>query len=191
MSSSAPKLTPIVRGARRLFSGSVTRAKQATGGHLHRIEGYSLVDSTVVTGERITSEPFLVGGRKWQLLLYPNGVDAGHRDFVSADLRLAYNVLSDFSSAPATASYRVSILDYAGNPAHSHTVGPRRFSTHGQEVPTGIDELVAKEELRRTAPFILRDDRLNVLCDVAVLTLDREARNKWFMGLRRAFNGYS
>jgi hypothetical protein len=43
-----------------------------------------------------------------------------------------------------------------------------------------VDELVAAEELRRSAPFLLRNDRLNVLCDVSVVEKDSKRHNKWF-----------
>ncbi|KAL6907771.1 hypothetical protein ACP4OV_001941 [Aristida adscensionis] len=135
MSSSTPELMPIFGGARRLFSGSVTRARQVTGAHLHRVDGYSLVEATVGTGRAVRSAPFAVGGRKWQLLVYPNGIDSHHRGFVSADLELAYG------SSPVTASYRVSILDYAGNPAHSGAVEPLRFGKgyySGEETSSGV-----------------------------------------------------
>ncbi|XP_066358446.1 BTB/POZ and MATH domain-containing protein 6-like [Miscanthus floridulus] len=125
--------------ARRLVSGSVTVARQANGSHLHRMDGYSLLQQAIKTGSAVTSSAFSVGGRKWELLLYPNGIDADHRGLVPpsstssrtsdetnlpADLRLAYE---DRGHREATATYRVSILDYAGNPAHSRTVGPCRF----------------------------------------------------------------
>ncbi|XP_066358443.1 BTB/POZ and MATH domain-containing protein 1-like [Miscanthus floridulus] len=191
--------------ARRLLSGSVTVVRQANGSHLHRMDGYSLLEQAIKTGSAVTSSAFSVGGRKWELLLYPNGIDADHRRSVSADLRLAYE---DRGHREATATYRVSILDYAGNPAHSRTVGPCRFEGfHYIDIgsswrtkdeaeermkmkKTSVDELEAAEELRRSAPFLLRNDRLNVLCDVSVVEKDKR-RNKWFMGLDRAFNGFS
>ena len=88
------------------------------------MDGYSLLEQAIKTGSAVTSSVFSVGGRKWELLLYPNGIDADHRGSVSADLRLAYE---DGGRREATATYRVSILDYAGKPAHSRSVGPCRF----------------------------------------------------------------
>ena len=186
--------------SRRLVSGSVTVARRANGSHLHRMDGYSLLEQAIKTGSAVTSSAFSVGGRKWELLLYPNGIDADHRGSVSADLKLADEGLRE-----ATATYRVSILDYAGNPAHSRTVGPCCFEGRsyigsswrtkdeaGELMKkTSVDKLVAAEELRRSAPFLLRNDRLNVLCDVSVVEKDSKRRNKWFMGLDRAFNGFS
>lgn len=186
-SVSAPTLLPFGRLAPGALSGSATRARQATGTHLHRIDGYSLVDGTMATGKAIRSSRFLVGGHHWELLYYPNGVNYAHRGFVSVDLALVGSSTGD--EEEATASYRVTVLDYAGNPVHGRIVGPCTFDRGGSRW-TGIEELVATEELIKTAPFLIKDDRLNVRCDVAVLKMETRPRNKWFMQLDRAINGF-
>ncbi|CAN6223079.1 unnamed protein product [Urochloa humidicola] len=198
MSSPMSKLFPsLFRGGRQLLSsGTATTARRAVGSHVHKIEGYSLVERTVAAGESVRSSPFLVGGRWWQLLVYPNGVGSAHRGFVSADLALA----DDDSIEQATASYRVSILDHAGHPAHTAAVGLRRFwgryDYHSSMRPrmtlwgepradaaeeeeeellrkTGVERLVAVEELRKSAPWLVgNDDILRVQCDVSVTELD-------------------
>ena len=114
----APTLLPFGRLAPGALSGSAMRARQATGTHL-------LVDGAVGTGKAVRASRFLVGGHQWELLYYPNGVNHLHRGFVSVDLALAG--CGPEPSATATASYRVSILDYAGNPVHSRIVGPGTF----------------------------------------------------------------
>ncbi|KAG2630826.1 BTB/POZ and MATH domain-containing protein 4-like [Panicum virgatum] len=188
-SAPAPTLLPFGRLAPGALSGSTTRARQATGTHLHRINGYSLVDGAVATGKAVRSSRFLVGGHQWELLYYPNGVNHLHRGFVSVDLALAGCGCGPEPSSTATASYRVSILDYAGNPVHSRIVGPRAFDRRGSTW-TGVEELVATEELAKTAAFLIKDDRLNVRCDVAVLVVETKPRNKWFMQLDRAINEF-
>jgi len=188
-SAPAPTLLPFGRLAPGALSGSTTRARQATGTHLHRINGYSLLDGAVATGKAIRSSRFLVGGHQWELLYYPNGVNHLHRGFVSVDLALAGCGCGPEPSSTATASYRVSILDYAGNPVHSRIVGPRAFDRRGSTW-TGVEELVATEELAKTATFLIKDDRLNVRCDVAVLVVETKPRNKWFMQLDRAINEF-
>ncbi|WVZ83912.1 hypothetical protein U9M48_031007 [Paspalum notatum var. saurae] len=182
--SSAHTLLPFGPLAPGALSGTVTRARQATGTHLHRIDGYSLVDGTVATGKAIRSSPFVVGDRRWELLYYPNGVNCSHRGFVSVDLALGCG-----ERETATASYRVSILDYAGNPVHSRIVGPRTFERCGARW-NGVEELVSTAELMKTAPFLVRDDCLCVRCDVAVLRMDTKPRNRWFMQLDRAISGF-
>ncbi|CAN6335120.1 unnamed protein product [Urochloa humidicola] len=186
-----PTLLPFGRLAPGALSGSATRARQATGTHLHRIDGYSLVDGTVSTGTAIRSSQFHVGGHQWELLYYPNGVNHLHRGFVSVSLALAG--LAGGAAADgeeATASYRVSILDYAGNPVHSRIVGPRAFDRRGSRW-NGVEELVVAEELVKTAAlFLVKDDRLTVRCDVAVLVTETRPRNRWFMQLDRAINGF-
>ncbi|CAL5092228.1 unnamed protein product [Urochloa decumbens] len=150
-SGPAPTLLPFGRLAPGALSGSATRARQATGTHLHRIDGYSLVDGTVSTGTAIRSSRFHVGGHQWELLYYPNGVNHLHRGFVSVALSLASAAGED---AAATASYR-------------------------------------KIQKKKTAAlFLVKDDRLTVRCDVAVLVTETRPRNRWFMQLDRAINGF-
>ncbi|CAL5079889.1 unnamed protein product [Urochloa decumbens] len=210
MASSSPmaKLLPQLfrHGSRHLLSGTgtATTARRVIGSHMHKIECYSQVERSVAAGESVRSSPFLVGGRWWQLLVYPNGVDAGHRGFVSADLALA----TDDNDVRATASYRVSILDGAGNPAHTAAVGPRRFwgryDYHPSMRPTttlwgeprveeaaaeeeellrksAVERLVAAEELRKSAPWLARDDFIRVQCDVAVTEIDTKPLDERFM----------
>ncbi|CAN6357120.1 unnamed protein product [Urochloa humidicola] len=64
---SGPALTPAPFGclAPGALSVLATCARQATGTHLHQIDGYSLVDGTVTTSTTIT------GGHHWELLYYP------------------------------------------------------------------------------------------------------------------------
>jgi speckle-type POZ protein len=189
--ASTPKLMPLARLARGAFSSSVTRVHQVTGTHLHRILGYSHVDRTVSEGEAVKSGEFVVGGRAWELHIYPNGVNAEHRGFVSAELNPAGG------EPDTTATYRVSILDHDGNPVHSRSVGPlklqwfrphssdgiRGFSLRYSPEWTGVD-LIETEELKRSAPFLLRDDCLDIRCDVAISKTETETetkpRNKWW-----------
>ncbi|CAN6197586.1 unnamed protein product [Urochloa humidicola] len=197
MSSTMSKLFPsLFRGGRQLLNGTTTTARRAVSSHVHKIEGYSLVERSVAAGESVRSSPFLVGGRWWQLLVYPNGVGSDHRGFVSADLALA----PDDDTEQATASYRVSILDNAGHPAHTASVGLRRFwgcyDYHASMRPTtttlwgepraeavedveellrktAVERLVAADELRKSAPWLVgNDDILRVQCDVSVTELD-------------------
>lgn len=172
MASTTPKLMPLARLARGAFSSSITSTKQSTGTHLHRLLGFSQIVRVIPTGDFIFSAPFVVGDRKWRLKIYPNGVDAEHRGFISADVYL--------DSWYATASYRVSILDNARDPVHSRVAGPFRFRK--EYINTEIKDLIAKEELERSAPFLLKDDCLDVRCDVAVVDTETKQRKKWFMG---------
>ena len=103
----APTLLPFGRLAPGALSGSATRARQATGTHLHRIDGYSLVDGAVATGKAVRSSRFLVGGHQWELLYYPNGVNHLHRGFVSVDLALAGCGPEPWATATDTASIPV------------------------------------------------------------------------------------
>jgi hypothetical protein len=70
-------------------------------------------DQTRQARSLLAISPSAAAGGRAPLRLYPNGNDTDHRGFVPADLTLAL----DGSGLPeATATYRVSILDYATNP---------------------------------------------------------------------------
>ncbi|CAO2205803.1 unnamed protein product [Urochloa humidicola] len=69
-------------------SASAVVAKTARGFHVFRVDGYS-VTTTLPTGERLTSQPFCVGGRCWFVDYYPNGADAsGDSNAIGVYLRL-------------------------------------------------------------------------------------------------------
>ena len=70
----APTLLPFGRLAPGPLSGSATRARQATGTHLHRIDGYSLVDGAVATGKAVRSSRFVGGGHQLELLSLGLGI---------------------------------------------------------------------------------------------------------------------
>jgi speckle-type POZ protein len=56
-------------------SASIVIAKEANGFHLLRIDGYSQT-KTVLPGQKLSSQPFNVGGHSWRIDYYPNGHDA-------------------------------------------------------------------------------------------------------------------
>ncbi|CAN6204444.1 unnamed protein product [Urochloa humidicola] len=53
---------------------SSARAQEATGSHLFRIGGYTVVDKRFPTGEPVVSAPFLVGSCESEAGFYPNGI---------------------------------------------------------------------------------------------------------------------
>lgn len=180
MASVAPKLMPpLARLARGAFSGSITRAHVATG--THPPHPRLLARRPAHRHGRLRQVRALRRRRRRRVASQhlPNGVDAEHRGFVSADLSF---------SGYATATYRVSILDSEGNPVHSRAAGPHKFNPSGlgwfysgRSEPTAIRDLVATDELKRSAPFLLRDDCLNVRCDVSMVKMETKPK-KWFVG---------
>ncbi|OEL20252.1 hypothetical protein BAE44_0018729 [Dichanthelium oligosanthes] len=83
MSSS---ITPSPSNSCRGFA--YLRARQLTGTHLLRIDGYSTADRMVPGGEAIESRTFSAGRRKWQLSYYPNGHKQFERGPASVKLEL-------------------------------------------------------------------------------------------------------
>ncbi|TVT97243.1 hypothetical protein EJB05_57512, partial [Eragrostis curvula] len=171
-------------------SGALTRAasgivaKAARGFQVFRIDGYSLTNH-LPGGMFISSPPFTVGGRNWFVDLYPNGVDASKdddSDSVSLFLRLDGQRQKD----RVRAQYKFSLLDAAGNAAYELPPSTATLQCLGQvrsqhpyhhmeetENPTcGYAEFITKEELEKRRDILLKDDRLAVRCDVAVVQLE-------------------
>uniref|UniRef100_A0A0E0EY48 MATH domain-containing protein n=1 Tax=Oryza meridionalis TaxID=40149 RepID=A0A0E0EY48_9ORYZ len=63
----------------RSASASAIVADTATGYHLLKIDGYSLIKGTL-TGKSLKSSLFTVGGHRWRINYYPNGDSADSAD---------------------------------------------------------------------------------------------------------------
>lgn len=95
-------------------SASCLVAKPSCGFQVLRIDGYSWTKS-LPGGERITSEPFTVGGRLWCVDYYPNGVDPSHDESDSIDLYLRLvGVVDGYRKERVRAQYKFSLLDLTG-----------------------------------------------------------------------------
>ncbi|CAN6305184.1 unnamed protein product [Urochloa humidicola] len=68
-------------------SASAIIADTAIGYHVLRIDAYSLTKCTP-TGEYLKSCPFTIGGHRWRLRYYPNGVSSDSADCISMYLSL-------------------------------------------------------------------------------------------------------
>ncbi|CAL4906617.1 unnamed protein product [Urochloa decumbens] len=180
MSSSSALIVPAVRtafrAAREALSHSSTSVnlRHATGTHLLRISGYSLLHGLLPAGDSIDSGSFPAGGHDWSFCFYPNGVSTRSP---TASFTLS---LADRDWASASAACRVSILDRAGAPAYSAAVKPLRYNRHGPaDYEEGrVRDLVGVEELRRkaaTGELVDDEDCLRVRCDVIVLKVDTES----------------
>ncbi|TVT97042.1 hypothetical protein EJB05_57728, partial [Eragrostis curvula] len=166
----------------RAASGIV--AKAARGFQVFRIDGYSLTGH-LPGGKRITSPPFAVGGRNWYMDLYPNGADAS-RDDDSDAISVFLRLCGQNNTERVRAQYKFSLLDAAGNAAYElppatatlqclgHVQSQlSRYQWEESENPAcGYDEFITKEELERRRDSLLKDDRLAVRCDVAVVQLE-------------------
>jgi hypothetical protein len=75
----------------------------------------------------------------------------------------------------------VSILDGDGKPAHSRAVGPRSYKGNGFLEEREGFEVLATAEQQTSALRRLEDDSLVVRCDVTVLNVNQESRDKSFL----------
>ncbi|PUZ50175.1 hypothetical protein GQ55_6G038500 [Panicum hallii var. hallii] len=135
---------------------------------------------TLPGGERITSEPFDVGGRDWRVDYYPNGPYAFRDD--SDSIALYLRLAGSHKKERVRAAYKFSLLDPAGNTAYelpketaiftaaAHVYGvPQREGEEAAGDPgRGYACFITKEELRRRGKSLLREDTLAIRCDVAV-----------------------
>lgn len=96
-------------------------------------------------------------------------------DYFTVDLKLQYH------GVKATAAYRVSILDRAGEPAYSCAVGPRRYNwmfSRGEGFGLGIGHVVETYVLKAAAGRLVDDDDcLNILCHCHVNVLKDYTEN--------------
>nr|CAB3482197.1 unnamed protein product [Digitaria exilis] len=197
-------------------SAAAVVAKAARGFQLFRIDGYSLT-TRLPGGERISSEPFAVGGRRWCVDYYPNGRDGStdsDSDAIAVYLRLLHggHGSSRRKKERVRADYKLSLLDAAGNAAYELPAetgifvpaagygsssdddeeeeeedSPRRRKKK-KPSSRGYDAFVTKEDLRRRRESLLREDCLAIRCDVAVAEVETVAVGRLGQRRRRSFS---
>ncbi|CAN6173847.1 unnamed protein product [Urochloa humidicola] len=158
------------------FEFTSLRARQVTGSHLLRLDGYSAADRLVLPSIYFGSRAFSAGGHKWQLRYYPNGHSSYGKPGGAASVELRLEHRDD---EVVMAAYRLSILDGGGNPAYGYAVGPQRFDKDSKYMHR-VNVLATPEE-RQAALRLVEDDSLTVRCDVSVTRFDRESRLKYYL----------
>ncbi|KAF7051447.1 hypothetical protein CFC21_059684 [Triticum aestivum] len=167
-------------------SASRIVARPADGFHLLRIDGYSHT-KTVLPGQKLSSQPFYVGGHSWRVDYYPNGRDESSNSGAIS----VYLQLTDPTRSPQQARYKFSLLDRDGVPAYELPAetgsftgvfpnvhapyGPAIGDGDGEEPAgpgRGHDEFILKEELERRRGDLIRDDCIMIRCDVGVTQVD-------------------
>ncbi|CAN6204068.1 unnamed protein product [Urochloa humidicola] len=162
------------------FEFTPFRARQVTGSHLLRIDGYSGADRLVLAGRYIGSRTFSAGGHKWELNYYPNGHSSRGKPGAAAAATVELRRMDRKDDDEVVmAAYRLSILDGGGNPAYSYAVGPQRFDKDSKYMHR-VNVLATPEE-RQAALRLVEDDSLTVRCDVSVTRFDKESRIKYYL----------
>ncbi|CAL5010225.1 unnamed protein product [Urochloa decumbens] len=169
-------------------SSSAVVAKPARGFHVFRIDGYSLT-TTLPAGERVTSEPFYIGGRRWLIDYYPNGTDASvatDSDAIAVYLRLQGSHVKQ----RVRAEYKFGLLDPAGTAAYELPAETGIFSSLGGGYDSddeatgsgnpgcGYASFITKEDLGRRRESLLKEDSLAIRCDIAVAQLETIAATR-------------
>ncbi|CAL5008359.1 unnamed protein product [Urochloa decumbens] len=169
-------------------SSSAVIAKPTRGFHVFRIDGYS-VTTTLPAGERVTSQPFYIGGRRWLIDYYPNSTDASaatDSDAISVYLRLQGTHVKQ----RVRAEYKFGLLDPTGAGAYELPAETGIFSSTGGGYDSddedagggnpvcGYASFVTKEDLGRRRESLLKEDSLAIRCDIAVAQLEAIAATR-------------
>jgi speckle-type POZ protein len=171
-------------------SASIVIAKEANGFHLLRIDGYSQT-KTVLPGQKLSSQPFNVGGHSWRIDYYPNSRDASAEPNGTISV---YLKLVGGTQQLLQARYKFSLLDHDGIAAYelpaetgSFTINPDQANPYyrqqvvrhsgaigGEEKVgpgCGHEDFIGREDLERRE-HLIRDDSILIRCDVGVTQID-------------------
>lgn len=81
-----PACLPAMATAVSRGTASAIVADAVTGYHLLKIDGYSRTKGTP-NGAALTSDQFVVGGHRWRIRYYPNGVSFHRLHIISPHAR--------------------------------------------------------------------------------------------------------
>ncbi|CAN6293480.1 unnamed protein product [Urochloa humidicola] len=138
-------------------SASAIVAHSSRGYHILKIDGYSLTKN-LPTGECIKSTPFTIGGHRWYITYYPNGVDSGTAAYIGMYLHLDETV-----DKPVMVQYQ---FRFADNPVEDPVEFDEKdsFDSHsgwGYTMFTKRNDLEGSEHLK--------DDSFSIRCDILVI----------------------
>jgi speckle-type POZ protein len=164
--STTDLLSALRAGGREFLSASTVAMGQESGSHVLQIENYTQVREMVANRVAVESSTFEVGGHDWQIECYPNGCTKRPGGSISLFLRRTSGAKESFfctGSAAVTATIKFSVLDQYGNPSHTKTSPPRRFSS-GDD--WGWTVFMTNDDLEKEK--LLKDGCLFLLCDLTV-----------------------
>ncbi|XP_044361274.1 uncharacterized protein [Triticum aestivum] len=145
---------------RQQITASTVAARQATGSHVFRIEGFTRLKEKVINGSPVTSKPFHVGGYDWLIQCYPNGYKKKSKGCISLYL---HRQDSHAQTGVVMASYKMSILNTCWKPFCTCTSLEEEHYTNNA---LGWEKFMKHEDLDKEKH--LKDDCLYILCDVSV-----------------------
>nr|CAB3463200.1 unnamed protein product [Digitaria exilis] len=139
-------------------SASAIVAHTARGCHILKIDGYSLTKN-LPTGEYIKSTPFTVGGYRWYLRYYPNGVDSKTADHIAIYLNFDETV-----AKAVKAQYQFRFADEVDEDPMELDEVDNFDSRSGW----GYTKFIKREEFE--ASEHLKDDSFAVRCDIILVS---------------------
>ncbi|KAK1648115.1 hypothetical protein QYE76_065920 [Lolium multiflorum] len=149
-------------GASSPTESAIVAPPAICGSHVVKIAGYSRTKG-LGNGKYICSETFDIGGHRWCMRYYPDGIGEYDTDWISLYLRL------DHSNADVVrAGYKFSLLDQDGQPVPSYSLRSgeiRLFANTGTE--WGFAKFIERKALEKNPS--LRDDAFSIRCDIAVM----------------------
>ncbi|KAI4977466.1 hypothetical protein ZWY2020_059603 [Hordeum vulgare] len=158
---STPGLLCTLSGSgRQQITACTIAARQATGSHVFKIEGFTRVKEKVVNGSPVTSRPFRVGGYDWLIQCYPNGYKKKSKGCISLYL---LRQDSDAKTGVVMASYKMSILNSCWKPSCTRISWEEEHFTNNA---LGWEKFMEHQDLDKEKH--LKDDCLYILCDVSV-----------------------
>jgi speckle-type POZ protein len=158
-----PSSTPAAGGGKPSRSSSAIVADTSSGYHILRIDGYSRTKG-LPTGERLVSRPFFVGGHRWCIRYYPNGVSSQYADYISLFLALDGTVTKEVK---AQQQFRLVDEDIeVEEEVPSLTLAEVRSFEGASGSGWGNLNFIKRQELETSKH--LRDDSFTVRCDIVV-----------------------
>lgn len=136
-------------------------AVTSSGHHLLKVGDYSRTKG-IPTGQRITSRSFVVGGRSWHIIYYPNGSSSEYADYISV-----YLVLGEDVAEPVKAQVGFSFIGETSKQEPSH-IRATTVLGFDREQPWGYPRFIKKEVLE-ISDHLKDNDCLVVRCDVTVI----------------------
>ncbi|KAM3261031.1 hypothetical protein ACQJBY_051974 [Aegilops geniculata] len=131
-----------------------------------KVDGYTRTKALVKSGRCVISTPFSVGGHKWTVRYWPNGVlkDCAHS--ISLYLRLESPDAQDVK-----AKFTLSVLDKNGEPVPSYSrANPMHTFSNGSSWSHPL--IIKKADLEASGH--LRDDCLAIRCNLTIAEIKSE-----------------
>ncbi|XP_048536621.1 BTB/POZ and MATH domain-containing protein 1-like [Triticum urartu] len=144
-------------------SRSAIVADTASGHHFLTIHGYSCTKD-LPTGEKISSRPFKVGGHRWRIDYYPNGITSAVADYVSLSLILDEDVAAAVKAKHCFCLSGEAEKIQATRLASAPVV---TFSSRRSCFLNWYSTFIRREDLQKSKN--LENDSFTIRCDILVV----------------------